>query len=62
MLQGGNSKTLMLVNINAAEDNFHETLRASRFATRVSELQCVAVWGSVLQCDAVWNAARLALC
>jgi len=35
-LSGGNSKTLMLVNINPADDNFQETLRAARFATRVS--------------------------
>jgi kinesin family member C1 len=35
-LSGGNSKTLMLVNVNPADDNFQETLRAARFATRVS--------------------------
>ena len=35
-LSGGNAKTLMLVNLNPAADNFAETLRAARFATRVS--------------------------
>ena len=33
---GGNSKTLMLVNLNPADKSFHETLRAARFASRVS--------------------------
>lgn len=33
---GGNSKTLMLVNINQFDDNFNETLNSLRFATNVN--------------------------
>ena len=38
-LSGGNSKTMMVVNLNPAQDHLHETLRAARFAARVSSCE-----------------------
>ncbi|XP_050680938.1 protein claret segregational [Leptidea sinapis] len=38
---GGNSKTLMLVNINQFDENFNDTLNSLRFATQVNNCRIV---------------------
>ncbi|XP_050345596.1 protein claret segregational isoform X2 [Nymphalis io] len=48
---GGNSKTLMLVNVNQFDESFNETLNSLRFATKVNSCRTVKAKKNITMVD-----------
>nr|XP_026495194.1 protein claret segregational [Vanessa tameamea] len=50
---GGNSKTLMLVNVNQFDESFNETLNSLRFATKVNSCRTVKAKKNITMVDSL---------
>ncbi|XP_046965365.1 protein claret segregational [Vanessa cardui] len=50
---GGNSKTLMLVNVNQFDESFNETLNSLRFATKVNSCRTVKAKKNLTMVDSL---------
>ncbi|XP_041977120.1 protein claret segregational [Aricia agestis] len=48
---GGNSKTLMLVNVNQFDESFNETLNSLRFATKVNSVKTIKAKKNITMVD-----------